>query len=141
MEADQAAISESVDAVRMVTPSLASRDSYDQTRAAAQAVSAQEGRKGEADSAGDPATDQLMKVSTAPTIYLPTGQGGKLLVTDIPVSYAAFAADGHELLAKASSDWGVAQHRVSGELYPLFLANQRRGLQSGFDVHHDGRMR
>ncbi len=134
MEADQTAISESVDAVRMVTPSLSDRDSYDQTRAAAQAVSAQEGRKGDAESAGDPATDQLMKVSGAPTIYLPTGQGGKLLVTDVPLTYAVFSAEGHELLAKASADWGVAQHRVSGELYPLFLANQRRGLQSGFDA-------
>jgi hypothetical protein len=38
------------------------------------------------------------------------------------------------MLQRASIDWGVAQHRVSGELYPLFLANQRRGLRSGFDA-------
>jgi hypothetical protein len=38
------------------------------------------------------------------------------------------------MLIKASADWGIAQHRVSGELYPLFLANQRRGLRSGFDA-------
>lgn len=133
-EADGAAISETLDAVRMVTPSLADRESYDQTRQAAQAVSAQDGVKGEADQAGDPATDQIMKVSTAPTIFLPSGQGGKLLVTDLPVGFAAFAPQGREMLQKASNEWGVAQHRVSGELYPLFLANQRRGLRSGFDA-------
>jgi len=134
MEADSAAISQTVDAVRMVTPTLADRDSYEQTRQAAQAVSAQDGLKGEADQAGDPATDQIMKVSTAPTVFLPTGQGGKLLVTSFPYRFANFAAQGREMLNRASDDWGVAQHRVSGELYPLFLANQRRGLRSGFDA-------
>lgn len=134
MEADAAAVSQSVDAVRMVTPTLADRESYDQTRTAAQSVSAQDGKKGEAETAGDPATDQLMKVSTAPTIFLPSGQGGKLLVTDFPEKFALFAPDGRDMLAKAAADWGVAQHRVSGELYPLFLANQRRGLRSGFDA-------
>jgi hypothetical protein len=134
MEADASTISQSVDAVRMVTPALANRESYDQTRAAAQSVAAQEGKKGDVETGGDPATDQIMKVSTAPTVYLPTGQGGKLLVTDLPFSFAAFASEGREMLTKASADWGVAQHRVSGELYPLFLANQRRGLRSGFDA-------
>ena len=134
MEADGAAISQTVDAVRMVTPTLADRDSYEQTRQAAQAVSAQDGVKGDADQAGDPATDQIMKVSTAPTVFLPTGQGGKLLVTSFPYRFANFASQGREMLNKASDDWGVAQHRVSGELYPLFLANQRRGLRSGFDA-------
>lgn len=133
-EADGASISNTVDAVRLATPSLANRESYEQTRQAAQAVSAQDGIKGEADQAGDPATDQIMKVSTAPTVFLPTGQGGKLLVTDLPVRFAEFAPQGREMLIRASSDWGVAQHRVSGELYPLFLANQRRGLRSGFDA-------
>lgn len=134
MEADSAIIAQTVDAVRMVTPSLANRDSYDQTRAASQSVSANEGKKGEADTAGDPATDQIMKVSTAPTVYLPTGKGGKLLVTEMPYSFAMFADQGRDMLVKASTDWGIAQHRVSGELYPLFLANQRRGLRSGFDA-------
>ncbi len=134
MDADRSSIAQTVDAVRMVTPSLNDRDSYEQTRAAAQSVSAQDGRKGEADSAGDPATDQLMKVSTAPTVYLPTGQGGKLVVTDLPSRFATFAPEGRQMLQRASLDWGVAQHRVSGELYPLFLANQRRGLRSGYDA-------
>jgi hypothetical protein len=134
MEADEAAIADSVDAVRLLTPSLANRDSYEQTRTAAQSVSAQEGKHGEAEMAGDPATDQLMKVSTAPTVFLPSGQGGKLMVTDFPDEFADWAPQGREMLLKASTDWGVAQHRVSGELYPLFLANQRRGLRSGFDA-------
>ena len=134
MEADSATISQTVDAVRLVSPSLANRDSYEQTRSAAQSVSAHEGKKGEADTAGDPATDQLMKVSTAPTVYLPTGKGGKLLVTEMPFSFSTFAAQGRDMLVTASDDWGIAQHRVSGELYPLFLANQRRGLRSGYDA-------
>ena len=134
MEADQSAIADSVDAVRMVTPSLSDRESYDQTRTAAQSVSAQDGKLGEAETAGDPATDQLMKVATAPTVFLPTGQGGKLMVTDFPDRFIDWAPQGRDMLLKASTDWGVTQHRVSGELYPLFLANQRRGLRSGFDA-------
>jgi hypothetical protein len=46
------------------------------------------------DQAGDPATDQLMKVSTSPTVYLPTGQSGKLIVTDFPYSYGRFGPQG-----------------------------------------------
>jgi hypothetical protein len=134
MEADEAAIADSVDAVRLVTPSLQDRESYDQTRTAAQSVSAQDGKLGDSETAGDPATDQLMKVSTAPTVFLPTGQGGKLMVVDLPHRFADWAPQGREMLNKASTDWGVTQHRVSGELYPLFLANQRRGLRSGFDA-------
>ena len=134
MAADQMAIAESVDAVRIVTPPLADRDGYEETRQAAQTVSAEQGRHGEADQAGDPATDQLMKVSTAPTIYLPTGQAGKLVVSDFPIEFRRFAPQGRDLLDVASREWGVAQRRVSGELYPLFLANQRRGLRTGFDA-------
>lgn len=134
MEADQAAIADSVDAVRMVTPSLSDRESYDRTRTASQSVSAEEGKLGDAETAGDPATDQLMKISTAPTVFLPTGQGGKLMVVDFPQKFDEWAPQGREMLLKASADWAVAQHRVSGELYPLFLANQRRGLRSGYDA-------
>ncbi len=134
MAADQMTIAESVDAVRIVTPPLADRDGYEETRNAAQTVSAEHGRHGEADQAGDPATDQLMKVSTAPTVYLPTGQAGKLIVSDFPVEFRRFAHQGRDLLEIATREWGVAQRRVSGELYPLFLANQRRGLRTGFDA-------
>ena len=134
MAADEAAIADGVDAVRVVTPPLANRDSYEQTRQAAQTVAAQEGRRGDVDEAGDPAADQLMKVSTAPTVFLPTGQAGKLVVAEFPTAFRRHAAEGRDLLLTAAADWGVAQHRVSGELYPLFLANQRRGLRSGYDA-------
>lgn len=133
-EADKQAIAESVDAVRIVTPTLQDMDSYEQTRQASQSVSAEKGKKGEADHAGDPATDQLVRVSEAPTVYLPTGQGGKLIVERFPVAFRSMATDGRIMLEQAARQWGVAQRRVSGELYPLFLANQRRGLRTGYDA-------
>src|SRR5665811_2095302 len=101
-QADQAAIAESVDAVRIVTPPLADREHYDETRQAAQTVSAEQGKHGDADQAGDPATDQLMKVSSAPTVYLPTGQSGKLVVGPFPVEFRRFAPQGRDLLAAAA---------------------------------------
>jgi len=134
LESDEAAISESMDAVRIVTPPLRDMDSYDQTRQAAMAVSAEHGHKGEVDQAGDPATDQLVRVSQAPTVYLPTGQRGKLVVSGFPDRFRTFGADGRALLIDTARQWEVAQRRVSGQLYPLFLANQRRGLRSGFDA-------
>lgn len=133
-EADKSAIAESVDAVRLATPPLQDQEGYDQTRQAAQTVSAEQGRHGEADHAGDPATEQIVRVSESPTVYLPTGQAGKLIVGEIPRRFAAFAPDGRTLLEDAARSWHVAQRRVSGELYPLFLANQRRGLRSGYDA-------
>jgi hypothetical protein len=133
-EDDSVAISDTVDAVRIITPPLRDTESYEQTRAAAQAVSAERGKAGDADQAGDPATEQLVRVSQAPSVYLPTGQSGKLIVGSFPDSYRWFAREGHKLLDDAARQWGVVQRRVSGELYPLFLANQRRGLRSGFDA-------
>lgn len=133
-EVDEAAIAEGVDAVRMATPALQSADSYDQTRQAAQTVAAQQGRKGDAEQAGDPATDQLVRVSESPTVYLPTGQSGKLVVSRFPDRFRRFGPQGRDLIDEAATRWNVAQRRVSGELYPLFLANQRRGLRSGFDA-------
>jgi hypothetical protein len=133
-EVDEAAIAEGVDAVRMVTPALQSADAYDQTRQAAQTVAAQHGREADAEQAGDPATDQLVRVSESPTVYLPTGQGGKLVVSGFPDRFRRFGPDGRSMIDEAARTWNVAQRRVSGELYPLFLANQRRGLRSGFDA-------
>lgn len=133
-EEDRTAISDSVDAVRIITPPLLDADSYDQTRAAAQAVSAEHGKAGDADQAGDPATEQLVRVSQAPSVYLPTGQTGKLVLGPFPDSFRKFAPEGRTLLDNAARQWGVVQRRVAGELYPLFLANQRRGLRSGFDA-------
>jgi len=133
-EADRAAIADSVDAVRLATPPLQDADSYDRTRQAAQSVAAQRGKAGDAEQAGDPATDQVVRVSEAPTIYLPTGQSGKLLVCRFPDRFARHAPDGRRLIGEAALRWHVAQRRVAGELYPLFLANQRRGLRSGYDA-------
>lgn len=133
-EDDSSAISDSVDAVRIVTPPLRDAESYDETRAAAQAVSTEHGKAGDADQAGDPATEQLVRVSQAPTVYLPTGQTGKLIVGPFPEQFRRFAPEGRKLLDDAARQWGVVQRRVAGELYPLFLANQRRGLRSGFDA-------
>ena len=133
-EDDSSAISDSVDAVRIVTPPLRDSDSYDETRAAAQSVSAEHGKAGDADQAGDPATEQLVRVSQSPSIYLPTGQTGKLIVGGFPSEFRTFATEGRVLLDDAARQWGVVQRRVAGELYPLFLANQRRGLRSGFDA-------
>ena len=133
-QADASAISASIDAVRMLTPPLASAKAYDQTRQATQSISASEGRAGDSDQAGDPATDQLVRVSEAPTIYLPTGQGGKLVISPFPEKFEDFGADGRELIEKTALRWGVAQRSVGRELYPLFVANQRRGLRSGYDA-------
>ncbi|NND01648.1 MAG: hypothetical protein HKN91_02575 [Acidimicrobiia bacterium] len=133
-EADKSAIAETVDAVRIVTPTLQDMETYEQTRQASQSVSAEKGKKGEAEHAGDPATDQLVRVSEAPTVYLPTGQSGKLIVDRFPTEFRSLAMDGRNMLEQAARQWGVAQRRVSGELYPLFLANQRRGLRTGYDA-------
>ncbi|MBT8214932.1 MAG: hypothetical protein KJP12_06870, partial [Acidimicrobiia bacterium] len=134
MDDERNQIAETVDAVRIISPILKDHESYDETRQAAQTVSAQEGRKDAADQAGDPATDQIVKISESPTVYLPTGQTGKLVVARFPDRFREFAPDGHLLLRDAGREWGLAQQRVSGELYPLFLANQRRGLRSGYDA-------
>jgi hypothetical protein len=66
-------------------------------------------------------------------VFLPTGQGGKLVVTPIPLAFAGFGQEGVTAIADVSRRWAVDQRQVSGELFPLFAANQRRGLRSGFD--------
>lgn len=133
-EDEEDAINEGVDAVRMLSPILKDAESYDETRNAAQTMEAARGRAGETQQGGDPATDQILRVSEAPDVYLPTGQGGKLIVAPLPRRFDAFAADGREAIEEAARTWQVAQRHVSGELYPLFIANQRRGLRSGYDA-------
>jgi hypothetical protein len=130
-DAEQAA--EGVDSVRLLTPVLQDSENYQQTRRAAHARSGESDRKGAAETAQDESTDQLLRVSQAPRVYLPTGQSGPLIVTSVPDSFAAFASQGRQALAEAADRWGVAQRHVSGELFPLFVANQRRGLRSGYD--------
>lgn len=131
MDAEKAA--EGVDTVRMVSPIVADAESYQDTRRAAEARSGPSDRKGASDIADDESTSQLLRVSQAPQVYLPTGQGGKLVVTPIPAAFAGFGREGIEAIAEASKRWSVDQRHVSGELFPLFAANQRRGLHSGFD--------
>jgi hypothetical protein len=131
MDAEKAA--EGVDTVRLVSPIVADAESYQDTRRAADARSGSSDRRGASDRADDESTTQLLRVSQAPDVFLPTGQGGKLVVTPIPRAFAGFGAEGAAAIEDASKRWSVDQRRVSGELFPLFAANQRRGLRSGFD--------
>ena len=133
-EDDRSDIDEGVDAVRMISPILRDAESYDATRHSAAQMMARQGRKGEVDEAGDPATDQILRVSEAPDVYLPTGQSGKLIVSRIPDRFRQFADPGREAISEAARRWDVAQRHISGELHPLFIANQRRGLRSGYDA-------
>ena len=131
IDAEKAA--EGVDTVRLTSPILMDAESYQDTRRAADARSGTSDRRGASDIANDESTSQLLRVSQAPEIFLPTGQGGKLLVTPIPSAFAGFGSEGITAIAEASKRWSVDQRHVSGELFPLFAANQRRGLRSGFD--------
>lgn len=131
MDADKAA--DGVDSVRLVSPIVNDTESYQNTKRAADARSARSSQKGASDIADDESTNQLLRVSQAPEVFLPTGQGGKLLVTAIPAAFAGFGQEGIEAIDETSRRWSVDQRQVSGELFPLFAANQRRGLRSGFD--------
>lgn len=128
------AMADTVDMVRLFSPAVQDAETYERTRRASEARAGQEGRLGDAEVAGNSSTDQLVRVSEAPTVYLPTGQSGKLIVSPIPDRFRRHAAEGAGLLGRAADEWGVEPRRVSGELYPLFVANQRRGLRSGFDA-------
>lgn len=130
-DADEAA--SGVDSVRLVTPILRDADSYQETRRAAQARAGASDHKGASDIADDESTDQLLRVSQAPRVFLPTGQSGSLIVSPIPSTFASSAERGRLALTETAARWNVAQRQVSGELYPLFAANQRRGLRSGYD--------
>jgi hypothetical protein len=132
-EADSTAVLDAVDRVRMISPVLRDAAGYDSTKQAAEARAGAQGRKAPADLAGDASTDQILRVSQSPTVYLPTGQTGKLIVSPMPDRFRNFGRLGREALAVTSRNWRVAQRQVSGELHPLFVANQRRGLRSGFD--------
>jgi hypothetical protein len=133
-EDEREQIDSGVDAVRLVSPILRDAESYDATRNAAAQMMNARGRKGDVDEAGDPATEQILRVSEAPDVYLPTGQTGKLIVSRIPDRFGRFAEPGREAIGEAARRWEVAQRHVSGELHPLFIANQRRGLRSGYDA-------
>ncbi|MEX1207304.1 MAG: hypothetical protein WEE36_01670, partial [Acidimicrobiia bacterium] len=133
-EVDRDRIDEGVDGVRIITPILRDAESYDTTKRSAQAMAAERGTKADTDEAGDPATDQILRVSEGPDVYLPTGQSGRLIVSAMPDRFTAFAANGRDAIDEAVRRWDVAARHISGELYPLFVANQRRGLRSGYDA-------
>jgi hypothetical protein len=130
---DADSVAEAVDRVRLTSPIVKDSQSYSETRRAAEARAGITEQAGQSELGADASTDQLLRVSEAPTVYLPTGQTGKLVVTSAPSSFAAFAPKGREALQAAAAKWDVTQRHVSGELYPLFAANQRRGLRSGYD--------
>ncbi len=130
---DAGQVTDGVDRVRLTSPIVKDARSYSDTKRTAQARAGESDRKGDSDVGGEPATEQLLRISEAPSVYLPTGQSGKLLVTPVPAAFARWATEGRDSLAAATRRWGLAQHQVSGELFPLFAANQRRGLRSGYD--------
>jgi hypothetical protein len=132
-EHDAESVNDGIDRVRLTSPIVRDARSYTDTRRAAQARAGLSDRQGASELGGDPATDQLLRISEAPTVYLPTGQGGKLLAGPAPAIFAKLAPQGRETLAQMAKTWSLAQHQISGELFPLFVANQRRGLRSGYD--------
>lgn len=133
-EQDRDDIADGVDSVRLVSPILADVESHDQTRRAARAAESLQGRPDRTDTGGDPATDQILRVSEAPDVYLPTGQSGKLIIDRFPFRFERFGPRGREAIDEAAQRWEVGKRHISGELYPLFVANQRRGLRSGYDA-------
>lgn len=133
-KSDAAAISNAIDDVRLNSPVVQNTEGYRSTRDAAEARAGASGRKAPAQLAGEASTDQLLRVSQAPTVFLPTGQKGKLIVSPFPNRFRSFAAEGHASMTEAAKRWSIAQHHVSGELHPLFIANQRRGLRAGYDA-------
>ena len=133
-DAEKDAIAEGVDRVRLFSPVIQDAEGYDETRKASEARAAEQGRAGDAEIGANEGTDQLLRVSQSPTVYLPSGQGGKLVVGRVPEAFRSFSGQGRTALMEAARAWKVDQHHVSGELHPLFVANQRRGLRSGFDA-------
>ncbi|MDH3463536.1 MAG: hypothetical protein OEM32_07925, partial [Acidimicrobiia bacterium] len=70
-EADTEQAARGVDHVRMTSPILSDADSYQDTRRAAEARSGVSDRRGASDIANDESTDQLLRISQAPDVYLP----------------------------------------------------------------------
>ena len=123
-------VARTLDAIRLPSPAVSDTESY------RQAVGARPGddRASRLDRETDRSTtDQLLRIGAAPLIHLPDGQSGRLLISAAPAAFARFAGRGRDAYRRAAEQWGVAPRRVSGELFHLFAANQRRGLRSGFD--------
>ncbi len=130
---DADAVLEAVDRVRLTSPIVKDGEAYGETKRSVEVTAGLSERKGESEIGADAPTDQLLRVSEAATVFLPTGQAGRLIVGPVPGAFSNFATAGRDSLIENARRWGVAQRQVSGELYPLFAANQRRGLRSGYD--------
>ena len=133
-EAEKEAVEAGLDRVRLFSPVVFDAERYREVRRSLQQASGQSGDPGGGEEAAGEGADQLLRISQAPVVYLPTGQSGKLAVGRAPEAFRRFARPGRAALLEAAAEWKVDQRLVSGELYPLFAANQRRGLQSGFDA-------
>ena len=133
-QAEKDAMTDGLDRVRLFSPAVQDADHYNEIRRGAEDPSGLDLRPARMDRTAGEGTDQLLMVSQAPVIYLPNGQSGKLAVARVPDSFRNFSDRGRTALVNAARDWNVDQRRVGGELHPLFIANQRRGLRSGFDA-------
>ncbi len=122
-------VAEALDTVRLPSPAVTDADSYQQAMGSAQGAP-KTLLAGETDRS---ASDQLLRVGSAPLIHLPDGQSGRLVIAPAPAAFSRFGEQGRETYRQAGRQWGVAPRQVSGELFHLFAANQRRGLRSGFD--------
>ncbi len=133
-QAEKDAMTDGLDRVRLFSPAVQDADHYNEIRRGAEDPSGLELRAARLDRTAGEGTDQLLMVSQAPVIYLPNGQSGKLAVARVPDSFRGFSDRGRTALVNAAREWNVDQRQVGGELHPLFIANQRRGLRSGFDA-------
>ena len=133
-QAEKNAMIDGLDRVRLFSPVIQDAEHYNETRSGTKQPTDRNSRPGEMDKASGEGTDQLLRVSQSPVVYLPTGQSGKLAVGRVPEPFRRFAPRGRTALLDAAREWSVDQRHVAGELYPLFVANQRRGLRSGFDA-------
>ena len=133
-EAERDAITEGLDRVRLFSPIVQDAEHYQNTRSPDRAQTDPSGRPAELDRASGEGTDQLLRISQAPVIYLPNGQSGKLAVGRVPEPFRRFAPQGRNALMDSAREWNVDQRNIAGELHPLFVANQRRGLRSGYDA-------
>ncbi len=123
-------VAHTLDMIRLPSPAVAAADSYRQVIGAHRGTAQETRLARETDRS---TTDQLLRIGSAPVIHLPNGQSGRLVVSTAPIAFSRFADAGLQAYRQAAKQWGVTHRRVSGELFHLFAANQRRGLRSGFD--------
>ena len=133
-QAEKETMIDGLDRVRLFSPIVEDAEHYHQTRSRGEQAAAPSGIHAETDRVSGEGTDQLLMVSQAPVVFLPTGQSGKLAVSRAPEPFRRFAPRGRAALLDSAREWNVDQRQMGSELYPLFVANQRRGLRSGFDA-------